>query len=40
MFGKQEKLTKLKNQYPIIYEACKKLTKEEIESTNYNIEKI
>lgn len=40
VFGKEEQLTKLKNKYPILYDAYKHLTKEEIESTNYNMDKL
>ncbi|HMM04265.1 DEAD/DEAH box helicase family protein [Dysgonomonas sp.] len=43
VFGNQEQITKLKNKYPVLYDAYKKLTKAEIKSTNYvvkNIEKI
>ena len=39
VFG-QNPLEKLKNQYPVLYKAYKKLSKEEIESTDYNIRKI
>ncbi len=40
IFGNREKLIKLKNQYPVLYEAYQKLTKKEIESTNFDAEEI
>ena len=36
----ENQLNKLKNKYPVIYEAHQKLTLEEIESTDYKIKKI
>jgi len=40
VFGNQEQLSKLKNKYPVLYDAYKKLTKEEIESTSYILDEI
>lgn len=39
-FGNQEQITKFKNKYPVLYDAYKKLTKAEIESTNYAVKDI
>lgn len=40
IFGNQEQLTKLKSKYPVLFDAYRKLTKEEIKSTNYIVKDI
>ena len=40
VFGNQDQLIKLKNKYPILYDAYKYLTKEEIKSANYVMSEI